>query len=161
MISFVAGNAHAGTDGTEEAVNCTGRSWQYLTADGEWRTNVTFPNDDQTSVKFDGFFNSTGSGEFTVSSIPASIAPAVSDTLYGRTIQANLTCNQDDMVDEGDSCVSFQVEFNNYRCVNVTLAETLTARQVMLASPSTLACSRYRGRGVDVAFPRARRAFIE
>lgn len=158
MISFVTGNAHAGTDGTEEAVNCTGRSWQYLTADDEWRTNVTFPNEDQTSVRFDGFFNSTGSGEFTVSSIPASIAPAVSDTLYGRRIQVNLTCNQeDDMVDEGDSCVSFQVEFSNYRCVNVTLA----ARQVMLAPPSTLACARYRGRGVDVAFPRARHILIE
>lgn len=106
-----------------EEVDCTGDAWRYQTADGDWRTEVTYPDKEMmsSSVSFDGFFNATG-GEVTVSSIPASIAPAVSDTLYGRTIQLNLTCNhQADTsslrlsVDEQDSCVLFQVEFSNYR----------------------------------------------
>lgn len=110
------------SDGTEEAANCTADSWRYQTADGEWRTDLGFPADEDDSdspapVTFEEFFNVTGDGEITVPGIPASIAPAMSDSLYGRTIQLNLTCEQAQLtavVDEEDSCVLFQVEFSTY-----------------------------------------------
>lgn len=107
-------------DGTEEAVDCTGDSWRYQAADGEWKTELSFPatwesSDVAPMVYFEGFFNATGDGEVTVSGIPTSIAPAVSDSLYGRNIELALTCNQEDpVVVEEDSCVLFQVEFTNY-----------------------------------------------
>ncbi|CAM9231177.1 unnamed protein product [Hapterophycus canaliculatus] len=110
------------SDGTEEAVDCTADSWRYQTADGEWKTVLGFPADEDDSdspapVSFEGFFNVTGDGEITVSGIPSSIAPAMSDSLYGRTIQLNLTCDESQLsaiVDEEDSCVLFQVEFSTY-----------------------------------------------
>lgn len=107
----------AGSDDTGEAVNCTCDSWQYMHADGEWRSEVTFPGDgvNSTPALSGSLFNSTKNGGITVSPIPASIAPAVSDSLYGRTIQLNLTCNQEAVVEKNESCVLFQVEFNNFR----------------------------------------------
>lgn len=110
----------AADDGTEEAVDCTGDSWRYQAADGEWKTELSFPatwesSDAAPMVSFEGFFNATGDGEVTVSGIPASIAPAVSDSLYGRNIELALTCNQEDpVVLEEDYCVQFQVDFTNY-----------------------------------------------
>ncbi|CAN0261324.1 unnamed protein product [Ectocarpus sp. 12 AP-2014] len=107
-------------DGTEEADDCTGDSWRYQAADGEWKTELSFPatwesSDAAPMVSFEGFFNATGDGEVTVSGIPTSIAPAVSDSLYGRNIEFALTCNQEDpAVMEEDSCVLFQVDFMNY-----------------------------------------------
>lgn len=108
---------HAANDGTEEAVDCVGDSWRYQLANGDWRTEVNFPDPDSTApATFDGMlFNATADGNFTVSGIPASIAPAVSDSLYGRTIQLDLACNQEDAVDDADACVLFQVNFTNYR----------------------------------------------
>lgn len=76
---------------------------------------LTFPEEDSEVVTFDGVFNATGDGGITVSSIPSSIAPAMSNSLFGRTIQLNLTCDQPDVVSEDDACVLFQVEFTNYR----------------------------------------------
>ncbi|CAM9360309.1 unnamed protein product, partial [Scytosiphon promiscuus] len=110
------------SDGTEEAVDCLAESWQYETADGEWRTDLAFPADEDSSdspapVTFEDLFSVTGDGAMTVSGIPASIAPAISDSLYGRTIQVNLTCDEAQLpavVDQEDSCVLFQVESSTY-----------------------------------------------
>lgn len=97
-------------------MDCVGDSWRYQLANGDWRTEVNFPDEDSTAAAFDGLlFNATADGVFTVSGIPASIAPAVSDSLYGRTIQLDLDCNQEDAVDDADACVLFQVNFTNYR----------------------------------------------
>lgn len=110
----------AADDGTEEAVDCTGDSWRYQAANGEWKTELSFPatwesSDTAPMVSFEGFFKATGDGEVTVSGISTSIAPAVSDSLYGRIIELALTCNQEDpVVMEEDSCLLFHVEFTNY-----------------------------------------------
>lgn len=109
-------------DGTEDAVDCTADSWRYQTADGEWRTELGFPADEDVSdspapVSFEGFFNVTAGGEVTVSGIPASIAPAMSDSLFGRMIQLNLTCDDAELsasVNVEESCVLFQVDFSTY-----------------------------------------------
>lgn len=116
-------------DGTEEAVDCTGDSWQYQAADGAWKTEVSFPTNgddefDPNSVAFEGFLSATGDGGITVSGIPASIATAVSDSLYGRPVRLNLTCHQESaVVEEEESCVIFMVDFTNYSpAFNVNMA---------------------------------------
>lgn len=115
-------------DGTEETVDCSGDSWQYQAADGTWRTEVSFPTDgaesDQNPVSFGGFLNATGNGEITVSGIPSSIAVAVSDSLVGRPIRLNLTCNLGSpVVEQEESCVLFGVDFTNYSpAFNVNMA---------------------------------------
>lgn len=59
-----------------------------------------------------------------MSGIPASIATAVSDSLYGRPIRLNLTCNQESpVVEEEESCVLFKVDFTNFSpAFNVNMA---------------------------------------
>lgn len=100
-------------------MDCTGDSWQYQAADGVWKTDVAFPTNgdesDPTPVSIEGFLNATGDGGITVSGIPATIAAAVSDSLYGRPIRLSLTCSQDSpVVQEEESCVLFELGFTNY-----------------------------------------------
>ncbi|CAB1120088.1 unnamed protein product [Ectocarpus sp. CCAP 1310/34] len=76
----------------EEAIDCTGDSWRHQAADGEWKTELSFPatwesSDAAPIVSFEGFFYAIGDVEVMISGIPTSIAPAVADSLYGRNIE--------------------------------------------------------------------------
>lgn len=89
-------------------------------AGGAYETNVAFPDSDSNTttadVSVDGLFNATG-GYVLVDSIPAEIAVAVSDSLYGRTIEVSLSCSQEEAVAEEDSCIVFEVNFTNARYI--------------------------------------------
>lgn len=50
---------------------------------------------------------------------PADVAVAISDSLFNRTIEVSLTCDQEQVVAEEDSCVQFNLNFTNARCVYV------------------------------------------
>lgn len=68
----------------------------------------------------EGVFYTNGS-DVMVDPPPAYSAVAFSDSLYGRTVQLNITCTREDGSDlltssDGDSCVRFEVNFTNYRC---------------------------------------------
>lgn len=46
-------------------------------------------------------------------------AVAMSDTLFGRTIELAVTCDQEYFVPEEEACVVFKVNFTNSRYVSV------------------------------------------
>lgn len=67
-------------------------------------------------VSCEGLFNATGEGDLVVSEIPESKAVAVSDSLFGNTIELDLTCSDDaGIIDADESCVQFMVNFTNTR----------------------------------------------
>lgn len=99
------------------AVNCTVTSWQYM-SNGTWETALYYPDEVPTNpTEFQGLFSANGS-DLLVAPVPASLAPALSDSLYGRTVQVDLVCDTEHIpatVQDDDSCVIFEVEFTNYR----------------------------------------------
>lgn len=108
------------TDDQTIPVNCTGDGWRYFSADGAAKTDLTYPDSSleatNTEVSFDGLFNATGEGDLVVSEIPESKAVAVSDSLFGNTIELDLTCSDGaGVVDVVASCVQFMVNFTNNR----------------------------------------------
>lgn len=104
------------SDTEGERVNCTSTAWQYFGANDTRKTEVAFPDEEPTNATaFEELFIATNGSYLKVAAVPAERAVAVSDSLYGWTIQINLTCDQDAVVEEEDSCVIFEVDFTNYR----------------------------------------------
>lgn len=50
---------------------------------------------------------------------PVDVAVAISDSLFNRTIEVSLTCDQEPVVAAEDSCVQFNLNFTNARCACV------------------------------------------
>lgn len=98
-------------------VNCTVTSWQYL-SNGTWETALYYPAEEPVNpTEFQELFSANGT-DLIVPPVPASLAPALSDSLYGRTVQVNLMCDTEYIpatVEGEDSCVIFEVDFTNYR----------------------------------------------
>lgn len=69
-------------------------------------------------VAYEGLFEADGH-ELMIDSYPADVAVAISDSLFGVNIEVFLTCDQEPVVAAEDSCVLFNLNFTNSRCVGV------------------------------------------
>ncbi|CAM9377775.1 unnamed protein product [Ectocarpus sp. 12 AP-2014] len=98
-------------------VNCSVDSWRYLLDNNvTYATNVTFPDanatENATEVSVPGLF-AAESHELFIDSYSADKAVAISDSLFGRTIEVALSCDQVQTVTVEDSCLQFQLNFTN------------------------------------------------
>lgn len=114
----------------------------------KWSSNLTFPaaeNEETENIPVGDLFYVNGT-DLGVKSVPAASAVAFSDSLFGRTVQLNITCERADgspfviTPEQGDSCIFFQVNTTNYRygddvdvrCTCVLLLEMRRVIKVVL-----------------------------
>ncbi|CAM9591361.1 unnamed protein product [Pylaiella littoralis] len=97
-------------------VNCTVDSWRYQLAGGGYATNFTFPDSgdiaNTTQVAFEELFAADGHN-LSINSYPTDVAVAISDSLVSVDIEVFLTCDQEPVVADEDSCVLFNMNFTN------------------------------------------------
>lgn len=77
------------------------------------------PNVETEEIELGEMFYVNGT-DLWVSPPNVSEAVAFTDSLYGRTIQVNITCTRTDgsdlsLQDQDDSCILFEVNFTTYR----------------------------------------------
>lgn len=124
-------NVGAGDDPTAN-ITCTGISSSYHVGNNIWSTEVDFPvaeGEDTESIPMGDMFHANGT-DLWVSSVPASMAVALYDSLYGREVRLDVTCTDANgaeilpTVDDGDSCILFELNFTNYRYVKLFVNDT-------------------------------------
>lgn len=69
-------------------------------------------------VAFEELFAADGHN-LSINSYPTDVAVAISDSLVSVDIEVFLTCDQEPVVADEDSCVLFNMNFTNSRCVRV------------------------------------------
>lgn len=74
-------------------------------------------------VAYEGLFEAN-KHELMIDSYPEDVAVAISDSLFGVNIEVFLSCDQEPVVDAEDSCVLFNLNFTNSRCVRFFVLST-------------------------------------